>query len=245
LTLLFGAFRVPLTRTRGEDVRFVEAVLAGGVADTAGVLLALVWTAGFLPTFLDPATASVLLAKPVPRWAVLVGKAAGVLVFVGGQALLFVAAVWTALGLRTGVWDGSVFAAVPLLLFHFGCFYAVSALLAVTTRSTVASVLGTVAVWFGCWWVNYARHVAVTGGDTAGAGFAVLNAGYWVLPKPADLGVVLVDALGARDWFVQVPVLKAAAEQGALVPELSLLTSCLLPVVAVAVATWRLARADY
>src|SRR5262249_46730662 len=52
LTLLFGAFRVPLFRTRVEAVRLVQALLAGGVADTAGVLLALVWTAGFLPGFL-------------------------------------------------------------------------------------------------------------------------------------------------------------------------------------------------
>ena len=39
-------------------------------------------------------------------------------------------------------------AAVPLLVVHFGAFYAVSALLAVLTRSTVVSVFGTV-LWVG------------------------------------------------------------------------------------------------
>ena len=44
-----------------------KGTLAGVVADTAGVLLALLWTAGFLPTFLEPAAVTVLLAKPAPR----------------------------------------------------------------------------------------------------------------------------------------------------------------------------------
>ena len=41
---------------------------------------ALVWTAGFLPDFLQPSAASVLFAKPVPRWTVLLGKYAGVVI---------------------------------------------------------------------------------------------------------------------------------------------------------------------
>lgn len=242
MTLLFGAFPIELKRSRGDSVRFVEMLLAGGAADTAGVLLALLWTAGFLPTFLDPATATVLFAKPVPRWAVLTGKFVGVLLLVAAQALLFVTAVWAALGVRTGIWDGHVFAAVPLLVVHFGCFYAVSALLAVTTRSTAACVVGTVAFWAACWAVNYARHTALNGGGGSGA---VLEAAYWLLPKPADLGLLLVNALDASVFFGQSPALQAVAKQTGLMPEVSLLTSCLLPVAALALAGWRLMRTDY
>jgi ABC-type transport system involved in multi-copper enzyme maturation permease subunit len=237
MTFLFGAFRVPLARNRTDQVRYVEALLAGGVADTAGVLLALIWTAGFLPTFLDPAAATVLLAKPFPRWAVLAGKIAGVLAFVGGQAVVFVAAVWCALGVRTGVWDGHVFAVVPLLLVHFFSFYAVSALLAVITRSTVASVLGTAAIWFGCWWVNFTRHAAVAGGGPAAW---PLDVGYWLLPKPADLGLLLLNALEAQASFAPA----AAVRRGAASPELVLATSLLIPVIAIAVAARRFSRTE-
>ena len=38
----------------GDAVHFVQTWLAGWIADTAGILLALLWTAGFLPTFLEP-----------------------------------------------------------------------------------------------------------------------------------------------------------------------------------------------
>jgi ABC-type transport system involved in multi-copper enzyme maturation permease subunit len=238
ITLLFGAFPIELKRARADAVHFIEVVLAGGIADTAGVLLALVWTAGFLPTFLDPRSASVLFAKPMPRWAVLAGKFGGVLLLVAGQALLFVACVWLALGIRTSIWDGRVFAAVPLLVIHFGCFFAVSTLIAVTTRSTVVSVLGTVAVWIGCWGVNYARHAIPSGGG-------LLEAAYWVLPKPADLGLLLLEVLGARGDFAHAPGLEAVTAGGGISPETVILTSCLLPVAALALAGWRLTRSDY
>ena len=160
LTLLFRAIRVPLTRSRVESVRFVELVLAGGLADTAGVLLALIWTAGFLPSFLEPASTSVLLAKPAPRWLLLAGKFLGVLVFVALQALIFVGVTWLALGVRTGIWEGRYFLGVPLLLAHFAMFFSISTLLAVLTRSTAAGVIGTLGFWVACWCVNYARQSA-------------------------------------------------------------------------------------
>lgn len=138
LSLGFGAARVPIARGRDDAVRQVQLVLAAYAADTAGLLLALLWTAGFLPTFLEPQAASVLLAKSSSRTLILVGKYLAVVLFVGAFAALFVAGTWTALGLRTGVWPGSYWLAVPLITLNFATFYAVSALFAVWTRSTVA-----------------------------------------------------------------------------------------------------------
>src|SRR5690349_17375237 len=53
LTLAFGAIEVPWARDTASAVHFLELVLAGGVADTIGLLLTLIWTAGFLPSFLE------------------------------------------------------------------------------------------------------------------------------------------------------------------------------------------------
>src|SRR5262249_27381781 len=107
LTLAFGAIRLQLGRDREDAVRFLQLLLAGAVAATAGILLILAWAAGFFPTFLDPSAAAVLLAKPVPRWSLLVGKYLGVLAFVGFQAAVFVTGTWLALGVKTGVWDAA------------------------------------------------------------------------------------------------------------------------------------------
>jgi hypothetical protein len=241
MTMLFGAIRVPLARPRVEAVRSIELLLAGGLADTAGVLLALIWTAGFLPSFLDPATTSVLMAKPAPRWLLLAGKFLGVLVFVALQATLFIALTGIALGLRTSVWDSHYFIGVPLLLAHFAMFFCISTFLAVVTRSTSAGVIGTLAFWFVCWGVNYARHVGAT---AAGAG-PVLETAYWLLPKPADLGILLIDALQAQSSFGQDSVLEALRQSGRLRPEWTVLSSFLVPLAAFAAAVRGLSRAEY
>jgi len=245
LTLLFGAFHTPIERSRDSSVRYIEAILAGGIADTVGVLLALIWTAGFLPTFLEPATATVLFAKPFARWVMLVGKVFSVLLFVGGQALFFVSAIWLALGVRTQVWDLRIFAVVPLLLVHFGCFFAFSTALAVLTRSTIVCVLGTFAIWIASWFVNYTRHSAVVASAADGFGSTVLNAVYWLMPKPADLGMLLVEAIRAQDFFTQLPALATIRDQAGVTPELAILSSLLLPASVLVFAGWRLSRTEY
>src|SRR5204862_4647919 len=123
LNLLFGAFRLAIHRDAEAEVRLLQTIFATWVAGSAGVLLTLVWTAGFLPEFLQPSSASVLLAKPVPRWSLLLGKCLGVLVFVAFQTIVFVGGTWLALGARTGIWLPAYLWSIPLLLLHFAIIY--------------------------------------------------------------------------------------------------------------------------
>jgi hypothetical protein len=248
LTLGFGAVRVPLGRDGTDAVRFVQLLLAGGVADAAGLLLALVWTAGFLPTFLDPSAAAVLLAKPVPRWSLLVGKYLGVLAFVGFQAAVFVGGTWLALGLGTGIWDPLYLWCLPLLLVHFAIFFSFSTLLAVGTRSTVTCVIGSLLFWFLCWGMNYGRHAVVALPDLEGVSAALpalVEAGYWILPKPADMGMILFDALQADNYFSRITAFQLLRSRGAFLPELSLVTSLLFTAAVLAVAAWQFVTTDY
>jgi ABC-2 family transporter protein len=207
LRLAFGALQIPLARDARSAVRFLELVLAGGVADTLGLLLTLVWTAGFLPGFLDGRSVAVLLAKPAPRWQLLLGKYVGVLVFVLTHALIFVGGTWLAIGLKTGVWELAYWLSVPLLLLHFAIFFSGSLLIAVCTRSTVASVFGSIGFWILCWGMNYGRHAAAAAEQLAPESrfspslLGLADLGYWILPKPADLGMLVYNALGAKDFF--------------------------------------------
>jgi hypothetical protein len=247
MTLAFGALPVPLARDREHAVHFIQLQLAAWVADAAGLSLALVWTAGFLPSFLEPSAASVLLAKPVPRWSLLAGKFVGVLAFVGCQSGLFVGGTWLALALRTGVWDTAYFLCVPVLLIHFAIFFSFSMLLAVATRSTVACVFGSVVFWLLCWGMNYGRHVVVGIPDLAGGSSlrGMVEIGYWVLPKPADIGIVLFNALEAGNHFGQLAAFQAVQSQGAFLPELSIFTSLLFMLLLLAVAAREFMTTDY
>jgi ABC-2 family transporter protein len=245
--ILFGAVRVPLAHYREDAVRFIQILLAGGVADTLGVLLALIWTAGFLPTFLEPNAASVLMAKPVPRWGLLAGKYLGVVLFLALAAAVFVLGTWVALGLRNNVWDGTYLLCLPVLVLHFAVFFAFSAFLAVTTRSTAACAIGTLLFWLVCWGMNYGRHALVAAdleGLTPVSRF-LAEAGYWIFPKPADFNQILFDTLHAEQFAQKMPELKLVQDRGAFVPELSVLSSLAFAVVMLVVAGRQLATTDY
>ncbi|MCZ2343354.1 MAG: hypothetical protein LC104_16405 [Bacteroidales bacterium] len=247
VTLGFGTVTVPLGRNREDAVRFVQVLLAGGVGDTAGVLLALLWTAGFLPIFLEPQSATVLLAKPTPRWAILLGKYLGVVLFVGLQAILFVGATWLALGVKTGIWTGAYWLAIPLMVLNFGIFYAVSAFLAVWTRSTVACAFGVLLFWLFCWMMNYTHHRLVIyppAGMTELA-HTSLEMGYWLFPKPLDMGAIFYDAMQADAFQVKAEEVRKLQEAGQFQPELSVLASVLFTLGVLGGAAYEFRETDY
>jgi hypothetical protein len=207
VSLAFGAIDVPWARDTAAAVHFLELVLACGVADTLGLFLTLIWTAGFLPSFLEGRNICVLLAKPAPRWVLLVGKYFGVLLFVLFHAVVFVGGTWLAIGMRTGFWDPTYLVAIPLLLVQFSIFFAFSVLLAVWTHNAVVCVFGSIVFWCVAWSLNFGRHALVTATDMVSTSIrssllsSIIDFGYWVLPKPADLGLLLYTALGAGNDF--------------------------------------------
>jgi ABC-type transport system involved in multi-copper enzyme maturation permease subunit len=244
----FGAFpAIEINRGRDAAVKTLQFQLAGWVADTFGLLLALVWTAGFLPTFLEPSAVTVLLAKPVPRWSLLVGKVLGVIIFVAFQVALFIGLTWLALGLRTGVWNARYWLCLPLLLLNFSIFYAFSAMLAVATRSTVACVFGSIFFWLVCWLMNFGRHSVALLTDLSFGTFArgIIETGYWILPKPLDFHFVLMQAIGADTDYVDVLNLAKLTEVGAWMPGLAVLTSAIMGLILLAGAAYEFVTKDY
>jgi hypothetical protein len=206
------------------------------------------WTAGFLPTFLEPGAAAVLLAKPVPRARLLAGKCLGVLAFVALQAALFVGGTWLALGLATGVWDPTYLVCAPLLVLHFAVFFSFSAVLAVATRSTVACVFGSIVFWLLCWALNFGRHSALVLpelGEALPAVVHTLELGYWLLPKPLDFHILLVDALQPDPFFTGLVNTRALAERGAWAPVSSVLASVVCAAALLALAAYDFVSAEY
>ena len=161
MTVGFGLMQVDFFRDSQSQIQFIRLVMAIGVAGVVGTLLILIFTGGFLPEFLQPSAASVLLAKPTARWVLLIGKYLGVMVFVAVHAALFVGLTWAAIGLRTGDWTPEYLLAFPLVLIHVGMIYGFSAFVGVVTRNPIAAVFGAVVFWVLCFATNYARHSAV------------------------------------------------------------------------------------
>ena len=253
VTLAFGAVRLPLFRGAAEEVHFIQTILALWVAGGLGTLVTLIWTAGFLPAFLEPGAAAVLLAKPVPRWVLLAAKVAGVLVFVAFQEAVFFGGTWLALGLRTGVWSAGYLLCVPLLLAHFAVVYSFSVLMAVWTRSTAACIFGSILFWFCCYAMNFGRHAVVALPYMEGQRLpyseslqTLTEAGYWLLPKPADMVILLDENLDAKAHFQALPrVFCVVVEHDRLQREMAVLTSLLFSAGLLGVAARQFRFTDY
>ena len=252
LTLAFGAMRVRLFREPAAMVDFLKVLLAKWAAGLVGTLLAVIWTAGFLPDAIRPSSASVLLAKPVSRTALLLGKYAGVMLLVTFQSVFFVGGTWLALGLRTGSWDLHYLLGVPILVLNFAILYSASTLLAVWTRNTAACVFGAILFWALCLGVNSARYAGLAlpalAGDDSTATASIprsIEVAYWVLPKPVDLAMILDDALGSSEHFDEPAAFTIARNRGAFHPWASVASSLLCAAALLAVSARHFSTTDY
>ena len=256
ISMLFGLIRVPApNRPIVHSVRLLQFFFARMVIGVFGFLLALIWTAGFVPEFLQPNSASVLLAKPIPRWALLVGKYIGVVAFVAFQVSVFFLGTWLALGLRTGVWEYGYLASIPLFVLEFAMIFSFTVLLAAYSRSTVTCIFGSILFWLVCWGMNWGRHV-VTGlslSDSAmGFGSAttfLTELGYWILPKPMDLYILNEQAVHASTFSMSLSrnsaIQQILTTDGYFNPVLSALASFAFTVGILWVAAKQLADTDY
>jgi hypothetical protein len=158
-------FAIPLpifhTSVR-EAVYFIEDTLVNGLGAWAAVLIGVIITASFIPNLLQKGAVELWLAKPIRRPALLIYKYLGGLVFVFVLTAVTVIGVWTAIGLRSGIWATGFLTVIPAVTFYFALFYAVSTLAAVFTRSTVVAILLTLAAWFGLWLIG-AVHSTLDG----------------------------------------------------------------------------------
>jgi ABC-type transport system involved in multi-copper enzyme maturation permease subunit len=255
VSLLFGVFRYPFNRKAVDEVQFIQGIFASWIAGTIGILMALVWTAGFLPEALAPSAASVMLAKPAPRWLFLAGKYLGVVCFIGLHATIFFVGTWLALGLRTGYWPPEYLLGIPLMIYHFAVIFSFSVMLAVLFRSTMACVVGGVLFWVVCYAVNYGRHFAVVYESDLHVGHALpgftmflSELGYWLLPKPADFTIMLENALNLGSTKMTLAAQQpfaAVLARGLFHPILAILSSCIFPAFALWAAASQLSTTDY
>jgi ABC-type transport system involved in multi-copper enzyme maturation permease subunit len=244
---VLGLVEFTVPGDRATAGRFLHASLAGLFADTAGVFLLLLWTAAVLPAFLAPSSITVLLAKPVPRWSVIAGKCLGVLAFVSVQALVFVVGTALALGWRAG-WEGAYLLCLPLALLQFTVFFSFSAMLAVATRGTVASLFGTMVFWMLAWAMNFGRHALYSAPDLRDAARSLGRSaewGYWLMPKPLDMQLILANALGAPPPLPGLLDMHGLAAQGLWHPGLSVLASVGFAGVLFVLAAYDFLSADY
>lgn len=244
---LFGTVQKKSLHGREFHARETLFLLGGLGAQTVGLLLVLTFTAGLLPSFVDPNSALILLAKPIPRWGMLLGKFLGVLVLLAVQIIIFVLATWTAVGVTTGVWPVEYLGTIPTLLLHYGIYFSFSAMLAVTTRNIAACVIGSMIFWLLCWGMNIGRDAVIAYDlqEFSAASRFLAEVAYWVLPKPADLCAATWNNLHPEALSVRITDFASVQEKGAFHPTLSMAASVAFAAVIVGISGYELETADY
>jgi ABC-type transport system involved in multi-copper enzyme maturation permease subunit len=111
-------------------------------------ILGLITTASIFPEFLGAGSIDIVLSKPISRFKLFVVKYLTGLLFVFLQVSVFTTASFLVIGFRGGAWEPGLFIAIPLVTLFFSYLFSICALLGVITRSTIASLLLTVLVWF-------------------------------------------------------------------------------------------------
>lgn len=115
----------------------------------AAAILALVSTGGIFPDFISSGSIELTLSKPIGRWRLFLTKYACGLLFAGLQVLVFSLAAFMVIGVRGGSWEWGIFLAVPIVVVFFSYLFSICVLLGIITRSTIASILLTLLIWFG------------------------------------------------------------------------------------------------
>ncbi len=132
---------------------FIKLWLAWGV-----IILALISTASVLPEFLRSGAIDAALAKPISRIKLFLLKVAGSLLFVLLQVAVGVGLAYVLMGFRFDMWIHASLLAIPLITLQFLYLYCFAALIAVLTRSTLASLIGTVLLWFAVFIVQFVSN---------------------------------------------------------------------------------------
>jgi len=168
--------------TRKEAEPQIKAIVAGIISffvGTLGVLAAILVTAPIIPQTFEAGAIDLLLSKPVSRPLLFLTKFAGGCAFILLNAAYFVIGLWLIVGLRFGIWSSRMLLTIPVFLFLFSIYYAVSSLAGVLWRNAVVCIVVTVLFWVVCFavgttknlmeqvWLNSARLVKlVPAGET-------------------------------------------------------------------------------
>ncbi|MFN5945769.1 MAG: ABC transporter permease [Phycisphaerae bacterium] len=136
-------------------------------------ILALVSTAGMIPSFIAGGAIELTLSKPISRVKLFLYKFLMGLLFTALQVGVFSVACFLLIGIRGGDWQPKVFLAIPLVVLFYSYLFSICALLGLVTRSTMAALLLTLLCWLGLFSLNAAdavmlqlKHVSIMQSET-------------------------------------------------------------------------------
>lgn len=139
--IFFGAVTVTDDSSLGQVLYIIEDQIINGLGGAIALLIGLIITSFFIPNMLRKGSVDLFISKPIGRSQLLIYKYIGGLTFVFLVTTFTVGGIWLVIALRSGFWDPSFLAVIPILTFTFAIVYAMSTVVAVFTRSAIAAMV--------------------------------------------------------------------------------------------------------
>lgn len=164
-----------------------------------GVALALFATSNLVPQLLAEGWVDLLVAQPITRHNLLLGRSLGAITVVALNVSYLIVGSWLVLRWKTGFGNAGFLIAGLFILVAYAACYAAMVLVGVVTRnSPVCSLVG-LFVWLGGHILYPFHHfegwrAALTAGWPRNTAVAITETLYWVLPKSQGLGEAAVAA---------------------------------------------------
>ena len=170
-----------------------------------GTFLAIFASSGLIPSVLEPGRISLLLAKPVTRPMLLMGRYVGNLLVVAANHIYLICSIWIVIGLKTNIWEGRFLLSIASSLFIFAVLLCLVVLVGVISESSALSVM--VAVAFMLISTILAQRQFVVKMLSSEWSRQLWQFFYWIVPKVYDLAgamrQIIVYDRGA-DWVTPV-----------------------------------------
>jgi ABC-type transport system involved in multi-copper enzyme maturation permease subunit len=249
MSLFFGLTEFDIPVSGRDALHDLQTTLANAIGGWVGILISIVVTAWFFPNMLQKGSVDLLLARPIPRWQVLVNKYLGSLTFVFLNSCILIGGTWLGLTLATGFVHGGYLLSVVTITLLFAIVYSVSCLVGVLFQSVILSILFPVAFWFFCFLVNVFKGIVES--PLLRAQYSVppvlktiAEILYYIFPATSDIGKL-------NHYFMSLGEenVGRVAQTRALIEKIdftgSILTSLLFTAVVVALAAFIFHRKDY
>lgn len=140
-----------------ESLQSSAATVTNFFVGAIGVFVAILVTAPIIPQMFDAGSLHLLLSKPISRPLLFLSKYLGGCAFILIAAAYLIGGLWLILGVRFSVWEPKILASIPIYLFVFAIYYAVSSLAAVVWRSAIVSVAVSILFWLACFVIGWAK----------------------------------------------------------------------------------------
>ncbi|MGE3998947.1 MAG: ABC transporter permease subunit [Planctomycetaceae bacterium] len=143
---------------RAEVVNGVVSATCAVLLGFLGIFISILVTASLVPRTFEAGEISLLLSKPVLRPLLFLTRFVGGCAFTLLNAVFLMGGLWLVIGLRFDVWNHRLLLCIPIYLFLFLIYFAVSATAGALWRSPILAIGVTLVFWFALFLINVGRE---------------------------------------------------------------------------------------